>query len=269
MNGLIEKQGQAEMVQTPIEGLSKFLCERGYYVADFPDENHRASEFVLEVAHSLGEVYVPEGCDPVEPIIRTAPTRSYRAAAFDRPEAIGWHSDFATYEVRPDFSIIYIARADPRGSAAGAWRLASVRRMIATLISSETGRETLNLFYREKIPFSYAGEHRPNRFFAVEPRPGGEPGLRFYAPSMRRGCLISYGDVPLRIEGALAEIERAADSVSEIVPAEQGSLLVVNNWFALHDRLRQTLSRTRPNREALLCFVSRRTKLSRSQLFFQ
>jgi hypothetical protein len=32
--------------------------------------------------------------------------------------------------------------------------------------------------------------------------------------------------------------------------------LVASNWFALHDRLRQTTSRSRPNREALLCFVA-------------
>ena len=60
--------------------------------------------------------------------------------------------------------------------------------------------------------------------------------------------------MPPRIAAALAALERAAEDVAEVVPTREGSLLIVSNWFALHDRTRQTISRTRPNREALLCF---------------
>jgi hypothetical protein len=81
-------------------------------------------------------------------------------------------------------------------------------------------------------------------------------GLRFYLPSIRRGCVSEYGEVPPRIAAALAAVEHAADDVSEVVPTQEGSLLIASNWFALHDRVRQTISRTRENREALLCFVA-------------
>jgi hypothetical protein len=64
-----------------------------------------------------------------------------------------------------------------------------------------------------------------------------------------------YGEIPARIASALSLIERAADEVSRVVPTHEGSLLVANNWFALHDRVRQTISRTRAKREAILCFV--------------
>jgi hypothetical protein len=57
--------------------------------------------------------------------------------------------------------------------------------------------------------------------------------------------------MPPRIAAALAAVEHAADDVAEVVPTQEGSLLVASNWYALHDRVRQTISRSRPNREAL------------------
>jgi hypothetical protein len=63
--------------------------------------------------------------------------------------------------------------------------------------------------------------------------------------------------VPTHFAAALSQLERAADDVSEIIPTEAGSLLVASNWAALHDRVQQTISHTRPNREALLCFVTK------------
>lgn len=97
----------------------------GYYVAHVTPQRDSAVDFVLELARSLGELYVPVDCDPATPLIRTAPTRRRYAAPFDRPEPIGWHGDFATYEDRPELSIVYITRPDPRGGDFGAWRLAS------------------------------------------------------------------------------------------------------------------------------------------------
>jgi hypothetical protein len=43
--------------------------------------------------------------------------------------------------------------------------------------------------------------------------------------------------------------------VCQTVPTREGSLLIVSNWFALHDRTPQTISRKQAKREALLCFV--------------
>ena len=216
-----------------------------------------APEFILDVGRSLGELYVPPGCEPNEPLIRTAPTRERGAAPFDRPEPIGWHGDFATYEDRPEVSLVYITRPDPRGGRAGAWRLASVERVIGALLATSDGRESLDLLREEPLPFSYADSEAPRWFRVIEARSGENLGLRFYLPSIRRGCIGAYGEVPVRVAAALATLERAADEVAEIVPTREGSFLVASNWFALHDRVQQTISRRRPNREALLCFVAR------------
>lgn len=232
------------------------LHRQGYYVAHAPVSREEAAQSILGVASSLGEVYVPTDCDPDEPVIRTVPARTRRAAPFDRPEAIGWHGDFATYENRPELSIVYITRPDPRGGNFGAWRLASVARVISALRATAEGREAFDLLSQEKFPFSYAQEEPPRWFPVLEPRPEGNIGLRFYLPSLRRGCLSAYGEIPPHVASALGAVEHAADEVAEVVPTREGSLLITNNWFALHDRVRQTISRTRENREALLCFVA-------------
>lgn len=233
------------------------LRRGGYYVSRIPVGHQDAVELVLEVARSLGEVYVPKDCDPAEPVIRTAPARRRRAAPFDRPEAIGWHGDFATYEDRPELSLVYITRPDPRGGDFGGWRLASVEKIIAALRANDDGRAAFDLLSRERLPFTYADGEPPRWFLVLEPRPEANLGLRFYLPSIRRGCIAEYGEVPQHIAAALAALERAADEVAEIVPTQEGSLLIASNWFALHDRIRQTISRTRENREALLCFIAR------------
>jgi hypothetical protein len=243
-------------VRVPIEDVLAHLRRSGYYVARVRVGREEAVRFVLDLACELGELYVPKDCDPVEPIIRTAPVRSRRAAPFDRPEAIGWHGDFATYEDRPELSLVYITRPDPRGGDFGAWRLASVARVIAELLTTEDGRVAFDLLSRERLPFSYADGEPPRWLLVVEPRSEADFGLRFYLPSIRRGCTAEYGEVPPRIAAALAAVEHAADEVGEMVPTEDGSLLIASNWFALHDRVRQTISRTRENREALLCFVA-------------
>jgi hypothetical protein len=235
----------------------KHLWRNGYYVARTPVRGGEAVRFVLDFARSLGELYLPKDCDPSEPVIRTVPTRARRAPPFDRPESIGWHGDFATYEDRPEFSLVYITRPDPRGGDFGAWRLASVARVIAALRTTRKGRASFDLLSQEPLPFSYADGEAPRWFKVIENLPKGNLGLRFYLPSLRRGCMAEYGTVPPPIAAALVTIERAADDVAEIAPTQEGSLLVTSNWHALHDRIRQTVSRTRPNREALLCFVAR------------
>jgi hypothetical protein len=233
------------------------LRRNGYYITRVMVDDAEAVQFVLGIAHALGELYVPKGCDPAEPVIRTASSRARRAAPFDRPDAIGWHGDFATYEERPELSLVYITRADPSGTHAGAWRLASVARVLASLRTAKADHESFDLLSRERLPFSYAEGEAPRLFKVIDTRPDGNLGLRFYLPSLRRGCIAAYGEVPERVAAALEAVERAADAVGEVVPTQQGSLLVASNWFALHGRTRQTISSRRPNREALLCFLAR------------
>jgi hypothetical protein len=243
------------MPVTTDDVLASLRCS-GYQVANVPVDAEVAVRLLLNLARSLGELYVPKGCEPAEPVICTSPTRARQAAPFDRPEPIGWHGDFATYEDRPELSLVYITRPDPRGGDFGAWRLASVARVIDVLRASRQGRASLDLLSQESLPFSYSDGEPPRWFRVIEMRQGGVIGLRFYRPSLHRGCIAAYGEIPSRVAAALAAVERAADSAAEIVPTEKGSLLVASNWFALHDRLRQTTSRNRPNREALLCFVA-------------
>lgn len=238
-----------------IDDVRATLKRDGYYVAHLAPQRETAGSFILDFARSLGELYVPVGCDPAAPLIRTAPTNKRHAAPFDRPEAIGWHGDFATYEDRPELSLVYVTRPDPRGGEYGAWRLASVEDVLAALRATDEGRAALDFLSSTPLPFSYSDDEDPRQFVALESRPESRTGLRFYLPSIRRGCLAVYGEVPARIASALAQIERAAGEVGRVVPTREGSLLVASNWFALHDRVRQTVSRTRAKREALLCFV--------------
>jgi hypothetical protein len=232
------------------------LRHDGYAVSRLPDLGPQAARVVLETARHLGEVYVPPGCDPEDTVLRTAPTRSRRAAPFDRPEQIGWHGDFASHADRPEASLVLITRSDPRGGEFGAWRLASVDRVLEELRHGAQGEEAIDLLSRTELPFAYADGEPPSWFRVIEERPGGRLGLRFYLPSIHRGCAAEYGEIPREVEAALSAVKHAADAVEEVVPTRSGSLLVASNWFALHDRARQTVSRSRPNREALLCFVA-------------
>ncbi len=153
----------------PTDNVTARLNRDGYYVSHVQVGGEDAAAFLVEVARSLGELYVPKDCNPTEPIIRTAPTRSRRVAPFDRPDAIGWHGDFATYEDRPELSLAYVIHSDPRGGSFGAWRLASVARVIATLRATDEGRTAFELLSRERLPFSYSDGEAPRWFPVVQP----------------------------------------------------------------------------------------------------
>ena len=101
------------------EEVQASLRQEGYYVTRVPADGEDAVQLVLDIGRSLGELFVPQGCDPDAPVIQTAPTHAQRAVPFDRPEPIGWHGDFATYEERPELSLVYITRPDPRGGRMG------------------------------------------------------------------------------------------------------------------------------------------------------
>jgi hypothetical protein len=233
------------------------LDQQGYAVRQIPSSREQAVPLVLGLARAIGSVFVPGGCDELDPIIRTAPTRAKDAAPFDRPEAIGWHGDFSTRADRPEISLVYITRPDPRGGEFGAWRLASVDRVIERLCSTVPGREAFAILRGEQLPFSYADGEEPQRFSVIEERSPSHLGLRFYGPAIRRGCEAGFGHVPTRVHEALKVLEQCMDDECETVPTQHGSLLVVSNWFGLHDRVRQSVGRGGVNREALLCFVAK------------
>lgn len=234
------------------------LESQGYWAGEAP-AGAAPGPFLLALGRALGELYVPEGCAGEAPLIATRPTLEPGAAPFDRPEPIGWHGDFASHADRPELSLVYVARPDPAGGDAGAWRLASVGRVVERLLASAEGRSAFGLLSETPLPFSYAegGEVRWFRVFEAR-RPGRPPGMRFYEPSIVRGCLAVHGEVPPAVGRALRRVRLAADDVGEIRPTRSGSLLVADNWNALHDRTGQSAPADRPGREALLAFATAR-----------
>src|SRR5687768_16011568 len=157
-------EGTATVVTVDVSAVRAALRRAGYYVAHVASQGQNADDFVLNFARSLGDLYVPPDCDPAAPLIRTAPTRKRQAAPFDRPEPIGWHGDFATHEDRPELSIVYITRPDPRGGEFGAWRLASVTDVIAALHASTEGRAAFDFLSSTRLPFSYGDDESPSQF---------------------------------------------------------------------------------------------------------
>ena len=72
---------------------------------------------------------------------------------------------------------------------------------------------------------------------------------------MRAGSVAAYGRVPSRLEETILAVEDAADAEAVTLPAGRGSLLIVDNWHCLHDRLPQSVDLDLPLRRAILCFV--------------
>jgi hypothetical protein len=201
---------------------------------------------------------LPSGVDPAFPIIETQPVvdASY-LAPFDRADGIGWHNDFSTHSERPEVSLAYLARVDPLGAEHGAWRVASCKRVLEQLLQMPEGSEIAQFLSSTNLPYSFTGDGEPAFFPALEPRDAGRPGLRFYGRAMRDGARLAYGRVPAQIERAIEAIESAADQVGRVLAAPTGSMLIVDNWHALHDRLPQTVKSNLPPRRSLLCFVER------------
>jgi hypothetical protein len=243
--------------------VERALESTGYWVGHGPAAAEPEA-FLLALARTLGDLYVPEGCDETRPVIATRPTPEAGAAPFDRPEPIGWHGDFASHEDRPELSFVYVTRGDPAGERAGSWRLASVGRVVDQLLASAEGQAAFDLLRESPLPFSYAdgGEVRWFDVFEVR-RPAGDWGMRFYEPSIARGCIAVHGEVPPAIASALRIVRRAADAVGEVRTTRRGSLLVTDNWNALHDRTEQSAPSDGPGREALLAFAMTRQPWAR------
>ena len=239
------------------------LRAKGYWLGEGPTKPAAARAAILALGRRLGTLYVPEGCPSEDPVIVTAPSRRRLAAPFDRPEAIGWHSDFASHVSRPDLSLVQVMRPDPAGGAAGAWRLVAVDQVVQEMERHVTGRQALALLRERPLPFAYISEEELRWLLVLAADDGGTDNMRFYAHSIRRGCISEYGEVPNEIELAIQSLEQAADNVCHKVSTASGSLFVADNWRALHDRARQSISRSRPNRQAFLAFAYRSSRACR------
>jgi hypothetical protein len=81
-------------------------------------------------------------------------------------------------------TIVYITRPDPRSGEYGAWRLASVNRVLEKLQASDEGRSAFDLLWSELLPFSYS-DGEPSRWFhVIQHLPNGSPGIDFiFRPS--------------------------------------------------------------------------------------
>lgn len=216
---------------------------------------------VLDVARVLGSICLLPGSASDYPIIETQPNAdATHVAPFDRAEAIGWHNDFSTHELRPSVSLAYLDRADPRGPQYGAWRVASCDRILEDLRRSSDGTDAIRFLTETALPYSFTGEGVPLFFRAIERRGPmfGRLAIRFYGRAMRDGARLAYGQLPDDVLRAILAVEAAADRVGRILNAASGALLVTDNWHSLHDRLVQTVDLNAPRRRSLLCFVDRR-----------
>ena len=231
------------------------LRARGYFYDPDFSSSVDSADVLVRSASALGSVLIPPGTDVQRPVLLTRPSlRAPTWRPFDRRASIGWHSDFSTWFDRPVLSLSWIRRQDPAGRDAGAWRVASVRAVLSKLADSAEGRTLVGQLSRESHPFGYLDAGRP-RFFRMLTR----RGLRFYGRALTEGARAAFDKVPPRTREAIALIERTADAVGETFPASTGSLLVVHNWFSLHDRTEQTVAgaATGARRQAWLCFVRR------------
>lgn len=232
------------------------LAAQGYVY--FPAVSTQLDAVTLVAwAKALGPLHVSGG-DLAPRCLETRP--SAEAAydePFDGPEGLGWHNDFASQPQRPVVSLAYLARADPQGPTAGAWRVASCDGVLDYLQSTPEGSDIVRFLRRTHLPFSFSGTGEPTFLRVVEPRgpAPGRLGLRFYGRAMRDGARLAYGQVPEELSQVISAVEAAADAVGQILAAAEGALLVTDNWHALHDRLPQTVVSDRPLRRSLLCFV--------------
>jgi hypothetical protein len=237
------------------------LRVRGYYYEpEFCAEADAAAP-VLAAARLLGRLYVPVGTDLDRPVILTQPSPSApNWRPFDRRESIGWHNDFSTRPGRPVLSLSLIRRGDPDEQNGGAWRVASVADVLSKLCRTPKGEEMVSDLTRRAEPFGYrdAGSWYPFRLIIrVDGRPGTH-GLRFYGRALEEGAWLRFGRVPDRTREIITRLQKAADSVGEVLRAPTGALMIVDNRFSLHDRLQQRVNGSKDRRrQAWLCFVQR------------
>jgi hypothetical protein len=229
-----------------------------YYESEFSAETDGA-EPLITAARLLGNLFVPSGANPSQPVIRTQPSPvAPQWRPFDRRAPIRWHNDFSTRVGRPELSLSWICREDPAGLNNGAWWVASVAAVLAQLCQTHEGRRLAADLSARAEPFGYrdAGGWRSFRVITSARYRLGHNGLRFYGPALEEGAWLRFGRIPQRTREIVARVEEAADSVREVLPAVTGALLIVHNNLSLHDRAEQNVTGPKERRrQALLCFV--------------
>jgi hypothetical protein len=240
-----------------IQRIRENLEAKGYHYEPAFSAATGSPEPVLYLAGHLGKIYTPTGLDPSRPVILTEPSAVAPLwRPFDRRNSIGWHNDFSTRIARPELSFSWIRREDPSGSEFGAWRVASVSKVIKKMRQTSEGKYIIASLLSKAVPFGYADAGVP-RFFRIVRKALYSPKLemRFYGQALFEGAILSHGTMPESTLQAISAIELAADSVSETFNARTGSLLIVDNRFSLHDRMLQTVESEAPLRQAWLCFA--------------
>jgi hypothetical protein len=232
-----------------------------YYEPEFCTETADPKP-VVDAAKLLGQLHVPQGTDPEQPVIITQPAPSAPDwRPFDRRASIGWHNDFSTRRGRPELSLSWIRREDPDPPSGGAWRVASVPKLLAELGRTLEGQRLISEFVKQAEAFGYrdAGGWHPFRVLIRKGAGSGSLcGMRFYGRALEEGAWLRFGRVPERTSVIIARIEEVADSVGEVLRASTGALLIVDNRLSLHDRLRQQVTGPgNQRRQAWLCFVQR------------
>ena len=245
------KTGNESELARWVNRVLKNLRTCGYFYDRQFSSTVENADAVMMAARSLGSLFVPADTDPLRPAILTRPSRQAPIwRPFDRQESIGWHNDFSTWAERPELSLSWIRREDPSGPWVGAWRVASVRGLLTKLCERADGRSLIGKLCNETQPFGYANGDSTKFFRIIH-----QGRLRFYGRALKDGARLTYGRVPDHTMEAIALIEKAADAVGETLPASKGALLVVHNWFSLHDRTEQTVEGFGGRRQAQLSFV--------------
>jgi Taurine catabolism dioxygenase TauD, TfdA family len=231
-----------------------------YYEPGFCSETDEPHPIVT-AAKLLGPLYVPPDTKPDKPVILTQPSPSAPEwRPFDRRGSIGWHNDFSTRVRRPELSLSWVRREDPGGTNGGAWKVASATNVVSHLSLNREGKRLVANLLKHAEPFGYvdAGGWRSFRVISKKNRCSGYHEVRFYGRALQDGARLRFGQVPERTREIIARVVEAAESVSQVLPASKGSLLVVDNRLSLHDRLEQQVTGpVEHRRQAWLCFVRR------------
>ena len=142
-----------------------------FYDPDF-SSSVDSVDVLVQAAGALGSVLIPAETDVQRPVLLTRPSRrAPKWRPFDSGASIGWHSDFSTWRDRPVLSLSWIRRQDPEGADVGAWRVASVRAVLAKLADSAEGRTLVDELWRDAHPFGYLDAGHPV-FFRLLSRRG-------------------------------------------------------------------------------------------------
>lgn len=237
------------------------LRTSGYHYEPMFSSDTTNSKSLLIAAKLLGHLYVPSDLDSTQPFIPTRPSPSAPSwRPFDRAKSIRWHNDFSTHAVRPELSLSWILRQDPKGPDHGAWWVASSAAVLTKLCETRDGKRLEAELATRAQPFGYcdSGAWRPFRLIFNAKDKSRQKKLRFYGRALEEGALLRFGEVPDLTKEIVSRIEEAANAVRVTLPARTGSLLIVHNGLSLHDRSPQTI--TGPEglrRQALLCFVKK------------